>query len=63
MKCEFVRDDNGTIWFVYAKEIIVRSNVEAILKRQKAIDSLLAVKEAAIAKYKEQLKQSKQRTN
>lgn len=52
MKCEFAKDDNGTIWFVYAKDIFVRSNAEAIFKREQAIISLLAVKEAAIAKYK-----------
>ena len=51
MKCEFAKDDNGTIWFMYAKDIIVRSNVEAILKKKKTIEDLLAVKNLAIEKY------------
>ena len=30
MKCEFARDDNNTIWFVYAKDIYCRKNTRAI---------------------------------
>ena len=29
MKCEFVKDENGTIWFQYASDIWVRPNVNA----------------------------------
>lgn len=36
MKCEFTRDENGTIWFVYASDIYAQSNVHA-LKAKKAL--------------------------
>ena len=31
MKCEFTKDDNGTIWFMFAKDIVTRSNELAIM--------------------------------
>jgi len=31
MKCEFVQDDNGSIWFSYASDIHVRANNAAKL--------------------------------
>jgi len=34
MKCEFAKDDNGTIWFLYAKDIVTRSNELAILQKK-----------------------------
>ena len=37
MKCEFMKDDNGTIWFTYAKEVFTRSNEEAIIEKKIAI--------------------------
>lgn len=30
MKCEFVKDFHGTIWFTYASDILVRPNKEGI---------------------------------
>lgn len=31
MKCEFVKDENNTIWLQFASEIIVRPNAAAKL--------------------------------
>ena len=30
MKAEFVKDDNGFIWFTYAKDIFLRKNTNII---------------------------------
>ena len=34
MKCEFTKDDNNTIWFMYAKDIYMRTNTRAIAEKE-----------------------------
>lgn len=46
MKCQFVKDHNGTIWFFHASNIWVRPNMEA----QKASEE----QEARVKKINEQ---------
>lgn len=47
MKCEFAKDDNGTIWFVHASDIYVRMNVfkkDEDMLRQSRIQKLQQLK-------------------
>ena len=51
MKCEFARDDNNTIWFIYASEIWARPNLVAKKKAQDEMDVMKKLKKIEREKH------------